>query len=815
MKGTTKMPKLPSMSTGRIRKSDLVAIVTVVVLIFLFVAVFSTIRVLQHRTFQTHAWDLANMDQAVWNTLHGRFFEFSTVKGATTRLTYHFEPILVPIALLYLLHDSAETLLILQTLAIALGAFPLFLLAKNRIGSNFAGVAFAVAYLLYPSLEAANFFDFHPIVLAVPFLMWALYLLLTNKPRQFFIVSLLAMTCREDIPLLVIMMGLYAFFILKERKWGGLTIIAGIVGAVIGFILVIPAFRVSAMGNPFLIRYGHIGNSPLDMLQTVLTRPGYIFKILTTDYKLSNYYALLFPFAFTSLFSPLILCMALPSFAINFLSQWSLMHNMEWLHFAATLVPFIVVSGVEGVAFLARQARKLLKIDDNFAAIVLALIILGCSFYHHYYRGFSPASLHFQLPRIGHHHRVGERLVSMIPPQAAVSAQSDLAPHLSHRQKLYVFPRIEDAEYIFLDVTSIVFPMKTMQEFHDRVTTILEAGPFGILAAEDGYLLLQRGLHNTELPDEFYTFARAIEPTPEFSTDIRFGSGLQLIGFDITYGRNAVATFSLYIKVLERQEDELRFCWYLVNENGETLAELTPVTTTWWYPPEMWQVGEIVRLDTTSIGLARASRVTVALRVISDSGSESWRALNPQPLTTDFAVKLFHDGTSVGIRTYQYKYKVVVDITPARRFTLPEDHRLVSADYNFNNKVKLVGYALSADTARQGDSLHLTLYWQALERMTKQYTIFTHLLSQENLIWGQKDNQPINNTYPTNWWMPGEIVVDEYDIPVTNDAPPGRYALEVGLYLWTTGERLNLVQNGIDTGENRIILTEIEVLPTD
>jgi len=104
-------------------------------------------------------------------------------------------------------------------------------------------------------------------------------------------------------------------------------------------------------------------------------------------------------------------------------------------------------------------------------------------------------------------------------------------------------------------------------------------------------------------------------------------------------------------------------------------------------------------------------------------------------------------------------------------------------------KVRLLGYNMESGF-RSGDNIHLTLFWQCLEEMDKDYTVFTHLIDVKGHLWGQKDNPPVDGFYPTIGWEAGAIVRDQYDIPISLDAPPGEYQIEVGMYLKETGERL-------------------------
>lgn len=130
---------------------------------------------------------------------------------------------------------------------------------------------------------------------------------------------------------------------------------------------------------------------------------------------------------------------------------------------------------------------------------------------------------------------------------------------------------------------------------------------------------------------------------------------------------------------------------------------------------------------------------------------------------------------------------------------------------NLGHMVQLLGYDFNTDRLKPGDTLQLTLYWQALNRMETSYTVFTHLTDQDNRIWGQKDNWPVNNTYPTTKWVRGEIVIDRYDIIIDGDVPPGEYALEIGMYDLATDERVPVLNAQGQVKDNALILGHIWV----
>ncbi|TEU18963.1 MAG: phospholipid carrier-dependent glycosyltransferase [Anaerolineales bacterium] len=126
-----------------------------------------------------------------------------------------------------------------------------------------------------------------------------------------------------------------------------------------------------------------------------------------------------------------------------------------------------------------------------------------------------------------------------------------------------------------------------------------------------------------------------------------------------------------------------------------------------------------------------------------------------------------------------------------------------------DGQVRFLGYNLESDY-RLGDSLHLTLFWQALAEMDENYTVFTHLIDGEGGIWGQKDNQPVDGFYPTEGWTVGEIVRDQYDLTISPEALPGFYRIAVGMYRAETGERLIVEQDGI-LPDDKIVLGEFAV----
>jgi hypothetical protein len=122
------------------------------------------------------------------------------------------------------------------------------------------------------------------------------------------------------------------------------------------------------------------------------------------------------------------------------------------------------------------------------------------------------------------------------------------------------------------------------------------------------------------------------------------------------------------------------------------------------------------------------------------------------------------------------------------------------------------GYDLASRALKPGDTINLTLYWQARKKIDKDYTVFTHLLGPDGRIEAQHDDQPQSGRYPTSIWDVGENVKDEHRLVVGLDVPSGSYELKVGLYQLATGERLPVYDpSGVRLVDDAISLETLTV----
>jgi uncharacterized membrane protein len=812
-----------SASTSRRFNRTRVSLALISGLIVLYILVFGTLTILKHRALQTTAFDLGTMDQAIWNTSQGRILQVTIQPGVNIRLAGHVEPILLVISLLYLLYSDPQILLALQTIIVALGALPIYWLAKERLSSDLAALVFSSAFLLFPALEAANMFDFHGVTLAATFLTFAFYFAKREKGRALFLVfMLLTMSCREDMSLLVMMMGLY--LVLKWRglrkqgsfrnpltldrdNWllGVVTLVIGASWFIVALFIIPSHFSISGQHSQW-DRYGYLGESVLEMLGTLLFRPDIVLQHLVTRENLYYMLGLLSPVAFLSLLAPQVLLLGLPTLLMNLLSTYAPMHTLGPFHYAAPLVPFFVMASIYGTALLTRLVAPRIRVSESRLVQVFSCLVLLSSLVVHYHQGYSPLAADFVVPIVTAHESLADTFLIMIPPDAAVSAQSRLVPHLSQRERIYMFPRIEDAEYVFFDVTVDSWPIHPNDQWRLFQSLIDEEG-FGILAAEDGYILLQRGLSGAdELSNAFYDFARREEPQIEYPTVIEFGDALRLLGFDLLREGN-MTSLSLYWEALRPLERDYRIYPFFYDEAGNIIEDTTlrPMTTGIWYSTSKWRPGETVWMQTLPWDVG--TDFNVGLGVID---GEDWRIqedrLAANVVTSTLRLRLFEQDTAAQLA----EVRDGEIITTRRLFASP----LVShpSYANLGNQVSLLGYDLRPISPSPGSTIYLDLYWQARVDMDVDYTVFTHLIGEGEGIVAQHDSQPEAGYYPTSQWLGGEIVQDEHALILEPGLRPGEYTLVVGMYDLQRGERLPTYdQNGVLMPQNRIVLTRIQL----
>jgi uncharacterized membrane protein len=453
-----------------------------------YAAGFAALSMLRHSAFFTGRFDLGNMVQAVWSTAHGHPLRMTNLHGEQiSRLAAHVDPILVLFAPLWWVWPSTDLLLLVQAVAVALGALPVFLLARKHLTSARAGVGFALAYLLNPATGWLTLNEFHPVALATPLLLFAFWYLDEDRVLPFALFAIAASACKEEIALVVAGFGIW--YAIAHRRWLAGAAIATLGGAwaAIAIGVVIPHYHAGAESD-FYGRYSEVGGSAGGIVKTAFTHPLRIAEAAFSSRDLRFLLELVAPLAALSLLAPLVLLAALPELAINLLSATTTQTSIHF-HYTAGLIPPLVVAAIFGAKRLSRWVVPIA------AAVVLAALI------GNYRLGPIPGWRHvpggerFQATaaRVTDHDRVAERALELIPSRAVVSATNTLGAHLSARRRVLSFPFLQDATWIAADETQPGYadryaPLPTAVQ----LVALRRNADWRLVFEEDGILVFRR-----------------------------------------------------------------------------------------------------------------------------------------------------------------------------------------------------------------------------------------------------------------------------------------------------------------------------------
>jgi len=453
---------------------------------------FGSLSILRYRSFNTGRFDLGNMTQAVWATAHGHPLAVTNLEGdQVSRLGSHVDPILVFFAPLWWLWPSPSMLLAAQAVAIALGALPVFWLARKHVGSERAGIGFALAYLLYPAVQWLTLNEFHPVALACPLLLFAFWYLDEERLVPFAIFAVLAALTKEEIPLVIAGMGVWYALSRRRFREGAAIAVIGLCATAVSVEVVMPHFNAGASSR-FYERYGALGGSPREVVETIFTHPGRLFTTAFDREGLHYLIDLFLPLALLFAAAPLALIAAAPELALNLLSATHTQSSIHH-HYTAGLIPPLIVASVLGAGRLARDRKE--------RGIVLAAAAVAVALLANYGLGAIPLwrdlpggeSYQAYAAHVSTHDRVVERALDRIPGDAAVSATNSLGSHLSGRHRFLSFPHVEDAEWIAADETQPGYADRWDPLATAKGLARLRRNPqWRLVFSEDGVLVFKR-----------------------------------------------------------------------------------------------------------------------------------------------------------------------------------------------------------------------------------------------------------------------------------------------------------------------------------
>ena len=449
-----------------------------------YAVLLAALAVRKHAALESHGSDLGIFVNLFWNLTHGNGW----YNGMLERnfLGEHFSPLLVLIAPLYRIWPAPECLLVVQSAALAVGAWPIYRLARFRLGHG-AGLVAMYAYFVYPPLLGAALHDFHEVALAVPLLGFAIWWLSQGRSGLSVLALAGAVLCKEELALTAAAFGIYLAAVRRDWKTGAALFAAGVAVFLLLVGAVLPAFRGEPL--PFADRYSQFSGGIGDILAHARRDPAWLLAAFWSAPKGRYLLDLLRPLGFLPLLAPLECLPALPTLARNLLSNHEPQFEI-YFHYPAPLIPFFFAAAVAGIGRFRDGMRRRMPVASRapvarWAALgwlALAATLWGASL---------PRRMERFVPDV--RAEAFQELKAQIPAAASVCAHNRLVPHVANRRDVCTFPVVRDAEYVLLDFGYPHFEYPVHAETHrQKFLQLLAGGEYRILAAREKFVLLRR-----------------------------------------------------------------------------------------------------------------------------------------------------------------------------------------------------------------------------------------------------------------------------------------------------------------------------------
>ncbi len=472
------------------------------VMIGAYVLVVSAICIWKYQHFLYNGLDLAIFNNALFNTVNGDWW-WSTIQGHNY-LGDHFEPILILFLPIYYFWQSPILLLILQTLALGLAAWPIYLVVKkiyleepatkDPVDNDNSGIAtssrisvtprndkikvwplaISFLWLINPLVHNLNLFEFHAIAF-LPFLsLWLFYIYLKFKKQSskrlilcFNVLMLLCLMVREDVAFIILtFLAIIWFSDLKNKYLPRITLgalVITIVYLIISFQL-ISHFSPSGF-SPFAYYYGWLGKANIAA----------IIKHLLTLTNLEMVLGFLAPFFFLPIIKPRWLLITLIPLGQIIMSAAGGGAQVWQLHYGALFLPALVI------AFIYSWQRA-----DNYVArkfqspgLLLAIIII---FNLCLWPSFGP----WHNNKTVVDEQAVQAMIKKIEPDASVLASYRLLPNISSRAKVYSLhyyflgvQQFAQAEYnLNGEIQYLILDKEDYQQYDEILKTSAWAGQY-------------------------------------------------------------------------------------------------------------------------------------------------------------------------------------------------------------------------------------------------------------------------------------------------------------------------------------------------
>lgn len=402
-------------------------------------------------------YDIGMFANVLWNLSHGNGAKTDMLILTTNNTNFfghHFSPILLFIAPLYRVFPKAELLLIIQSLFLIGSLWPIYYLLRYFKIPYLWGSMIVLGAAVFPGVQSAILYEFHPITFVPFFLLWVFYFLVKEKWSAFWISLLAIFLIKESIALLIAFFGIFIVIHFKERKRGWSLFLFSL-----GFFFLLTKVLMpwaAGESNPFFWMYGYNqfgSNSFIGILGVLFRDPGFLFtKILHPPWKFSVallYIGLIAPFLLINK-TVTGLLFYLPEFAKRYLATWQSLWLIGFFQYNVIFLPMsliIIFSTLKKGSFLShsKSTQKRWRKGVLFTTLTILLLLAGFQFPFP-----SRVTLSFSFGNLASPKTIAQNkeLIKRIPDKTSLTTSVGTEPYLANRKHLSLPPVIGRSKYI-------------------------------------------------------------------------------------------------------------------------------------------------------------------------------------------------------------------------------------------------------------------------------------------------------------------------------------------------------------------------------
>ncbi|MGH9123852.1 MAG: DUF2079 domain-containing protein [Acidimicrobiales bacterium] len=460
----------------------------------------------QQSNFGTFGFDIGIHDQGIW--LVSRFkTPFDTVRGLDY-FAHHVDVISLVFVPFYWLGAGPHFLIIAHTLVVAAGAIPLWLLARDRLQDRWFALVPAFAYLMYPAVNWVTWWAYHPDSLSIAPLLFAYWLAVRGKWKWFAVAAFIALMCKEDDALSILMLGLVVAFWLRrartdqvpndrrQRRLIGLaTTAAGAAWYLLCTRVIIP-WRNHGMPPFYNSFFPLLGRTIPGVIYNSMRHPSRVWHLATLDDRKTYYLQMGAPLAFLPILALPIFLIGGPQFGVDITAQVVQGATIKSQYASLVLVGAFLAT-VEALAFIKRHWSRVLPVALG--------VIVACTMWGQLSWGLSPISTQYHTGIWLAHNSLSTELntaLGIVPRDAGVSVTYYLTPHFTHRVYVFEFPNpwmsvnygVNNARGNPADVQYLVLDRATLGPFEQTLLLQLTGpgGGFQVVYSLNGIIVARR-----------------------------------------------------------------------------------------------------------------------------------------------------------------------------------------------------------------------------------------------------------------------------------------------------------------------------------